>query len=428
MGYAPVKRINNDISRPLNILIMSALNMVDTRRYFYSNYYYNYADRNYISTSNTTRTYTIPINGYYTIRAYQNTYGSYGKIIGKFTKGEVLTINFGNNSVISSKRDTNTFYMDFGYNVIINGTSDDFVYALGIGGSDRKDGGNVNVRCNNGIAVGGGGGCVFSSVSGYQSYVLHGKNGGTARAWGINVRALGGGGGAGYDDIYYNNSYHDLGGAGGAGYINDVYTSSGGRGNETRGGSGGCGGAGYVRQYSQSYDPDISTGIGSGTYCSGGYMVGGSAKAPPTASSYFGSLGASKNGYFEGGIGNFLTVSEYSSSTTYLPDSNGFNGGNGGFYGGRGGAPGNTKNNSLHYGNGGSSIYGFGAYGYYGGNGQLQGGSGDYKGGSGLNPGSGNSSTGTAIRHKPIIHTLPLWGSCGYTVVIIEYGVSNANY
>jgi len=450
MGVAPIKRINNNIARPLNELINSNWNKVDTRRYFYNDCYYDHNARSYVNAgnNNTTRTYTIPINGYYTIRAYYAPYGSYGKIIGKFSKGEVLTMSFGGMYITSSQRNTTTFYMGFGKNVTINGTTNDFIYALGIGGAGKRDaGGNVNVRCNNGIAVGGGGGSYGSNQwrNGYFLGTLFGYNGGTARAWGDNVKALGGGGGAGTEIINVSNNYARGYGNGGKAFVNDnevttpcnisnlsfnrIYSCRGQNGNNRYGGDGGTGGAGFVHP-SRGDDIPSTTYAGTGLFSSGGNEVGGSARGAPMVNSYCGDIGDARWGFFEGGSKEFdIEISQW--VNTYTPNKNGFDGAAGGFYGGNGGDAGcryAQSNGTLHKGNGGTATYGFGGYGYYGGDGQLKGGDGNYCGGNGLKAGTGNIVNGTAIRHKSIVHTLPAWNKHGSSIVIIEYGISTDNY
>ena len=98
MKLLPVKKVINNITRPLNELISNAFAKTDTRRYFYNDCVWNATSRGYDATNNSIRRYTIPIDGYYTIRAYCGWRGSYGKIVGKFQKGEVLTMNFNYNN------------------------------------------------------------------------------------------------------------------------------------------------------------------------------------------------------------------------------------------------------------------------------------------------------------------------------------------
>ena len=395
MGFSQVKKINNNISRSLNELINSNWNKVDTRRYFYNDCVWDGNNRKYTGTNSNTRFYTIPINGYYTIRAYTGNYGSYGKIIGQFVKGEQLRIDINDAyfiNISSTRHNINNFHVNLSFNANINGVGTGFVSALALGGGGAGagwlSGGNAYVRCNNGIAVGGGGGCSDPNSTGAWIY---GGAGGSAYTWGDNVYALGGGGGAGNTSSYGP-------GNGGKAFVNDeevntycsydnsqvLRSGRGYNGSNYNGGHGGVGGAGvYVSNVAKGY------------FSSGGQYNGGSGKSGCNVSGY---------GYFAGDFSYFSDKCSY-----------------GGFYGGW------TLTNN-YYCNGGIGRYGFGGSGYHGGYGQLKGGDGVY-GGDGLNPGVGTTANGTAIRHKSIIHTLPAWNK-GYSnsIVIIEYGVSKDNY
>ena len=393
MGFDQVKRINNNISRPLNELMNGIWNRVDTRRYFYNDCVWDNNNRTYVNTNTTytSTTYTIPISGYYTIRAYVGNYGSYGKVIGQFAKGERLGIYIGGAnsiSISSSRHSMSNFYISLTTGATVNAIGNGFISALAIGGASYYNmGGSARVRCNNGIAVGGGGGCSNPDASGGWIY---GEDGGSAYAWGDNVYALGGGSGA-HNSSVYNRP------VGGNAYVNDkevttycsynnsnaLQSGRGYQGNNYYGGNGGSGGGGS------------SGGSGGrGYYSYGGRFVGGSGKGGNNSGSF---------GYFAGA------------------SINGSNAGSGGFYGGSTWA-------NYSGARGGNGKYGFGGDGNRGGDGQLKGGNGIY-GGNGLKPGVGSSSNGNAIRHKSIIHTLPAWHKNGYSsIVILEYGISKDDY
>lgn len=409
----PMKKVINNITQPLNQLIRNAFAKADTRRYFYSDCVWNANSRGYDATSNVNRTYTIPINGYYTIRAYSGWHGSYGKISGKFQKGEVIAMNFTKTytvygwqatgvNITSAQKEEGEFRLSVNKDAIVTGTSDTFVLALGIGGGgNSKDGGYANVSCNNGIAIGGGGGSNF--VSSYPADGIRGYNGGNAYAKGVNVYAIGGGAGAGtgtnkalggcaiVNDNIVTTSYNE------ARMSNEIYSC---KGNSTAssgaGGNGGCGGAGFMYE---ALGITLNASCGYGMWGDGGNVVGGGAKGGSGAIGSNGTmLVCGRRGYFGGGAGTTLT-----------------NGGVGGFYGGSGA-------------NGGIGTYGFGGNGNHGGDGQLIGGSGNY-GGNGLKAGTGTISNGTAIRHKSIVHTVPAWNkTANDSMVIIEYGISEDNY
>lgn len=391
MGLGQVKKINNNIARPLNEFFNSMWNRVDTRRYFYNSSIWDSTNRTYTYTNSNSRLYTIPINGYYTIRAYMGDGGSYGKIIGKFSKGEQLHIvidNATNIDVSSTKYNVNDFRINLALKAEVNAIGNSFISALAIGGSIKgSSGGHAYVRCNNGIAVGGGGTCTNPNESGGWIY---GTAGGNAYAWGNNVYALGGGGGAGNSSSGAGN--------GGRAFVNDeeistyctynsLRTMQSGRGysgSSYNGGNGGTGGAGSrVDNIAQGY------------YSYGGQYSGGSAKCGLNVAGY---------GYFAGSYYNKKGSA-----------------GSGGFYGGM-----TWTNNYMC--RGGTGLYGFGGMGYYGGDGQLKGGDGVY-GGNGLKFGVGTTSNGNAVRHKSIIHTLPDWDKGPEdSIVIIEYGISTDNY
>lgn len=439
-----MKKVINNITQPLNQLIRNAFAKADTRRYFYDDCVWNATTRSYDATSNRSRTYTIPINGYYTIRVYSAFTGGYGKVIGKFNKGETIQMNFAQSyvysswqttgiNITSSTRNVNEFVLNVSHDAIINGTSNDFIAGLAIGGGGTGisyiyyNGGNAYVRCNNGIAVGGGGRSNFASS--YVSDGVRGYNGGNAYAWGTNVYAIGGGAGAGGGvDEYPNNVAF-----GGYAIVNDnvvsasynearmnngIYSCGGSstRKNSYSGGNGGCGGAGFIYE---SRDGNINIACGYGFWGDGGNEMGGSAHGGTSSLEANGTRLQSRGyGYFAGGAG-------VGDSRAYY---NGVNGGNGGFYGGSGGYANNSSYIPVHNGNGGIGTYGFGGNGWYAGDGQLMGGSGDY-GGNGLKAGTGTISNGTAIRHKSIVHTLPAFNKTGNnSIVIIEYGISQDNY
>ena len=433
MKLLPMKKVINNITQPLNQLIRNAFAKADTRRYFYSDCVWNANSRGYDATSNVNRTYTIPINGYYTIRAYSGWHGSYGKISGKFQKGEVIAMNFTKTytvygwqatgvNITSAQKEEGEFRLSVNKDAIVTGTSDTFVLALGIGGGgNSKDGGYANVSCNNGIAIGGGGGSNF--VSSYPADGIRGYNGGNAYAKGVNVYAIGGGAGAGtgtnkalggcaiVNDNIVTTSYNE------ARMSNEIYSC---KGNSTAssgaGGNGGCGGAGFIYE---SRDGNINIACGYGFWGDGGNAMGGSAHGGTSSLGANGTRLQSRGyGYFAGGAG-------VGDSRAYY---NGVNGGNGGFYGGSGGYANNSSYIPVHNGNGGIGTYGFGGNGWYAGDGQLMGGSGDY-GGNGLKAGTGTISNGTAIRHKSIVHTVPAWNkTANDSMVIIEYGISEDNY
>lgn len=453
MSWAEVKKINGNLSIPLDELLMNLFG-AGFREYIYA-----------------TRTYTVPMSGIYTIRAYCGTYGSYGKVVKQFTKGEILTITITGTTqvtITSNLQGTSVFHINLTQHSYVNGNSVDGIKAIAIGGSgDGIAGGNAYVRCNNGIAAGGGG-------SGANSDDSSGFAGGTAYAYGVNVYALGGGGGgAGSENV-------NAVGAGGGAYINGtsittycssnkttltsgkgyaggkgyVYSSANYRGGS--GGNGGCGGgAGYRCFNTASNGNALTTQAGGAGYFSyGGCPNGGSARGGDMISAgslYIGVPAAfvSPAGYFVGGKGAYLKA-----------------GGEGGFLGGRGASASNTEASTTG-GAGGYSPYGIGgaggdvesryqniaAYGGKGGDGKICGGEGGAAtygrtstsnstanhtggtGGNGFYPGRGgkgvvtNGDDGMAITNNMLIGTAPLKTMTSTTsIVIIEYGNSPEDF
>ena len=175
MSWAEVKKINDNMSMPLDKMLMTIFSG-GLRQYIYE-----------------TQNYTIPFDGEYTIRAYCGAYGSYGKLVCKCKKGEILSITMNTNNSItitSNLRDTNTFHINLAKDSYVNGNSANSIKGIAIGGAEiNADGGNAYIRCNNGIAAGGGGSGGATNAGGY--------NGGAAYSYGTNVYSLGGGGGGG---------------------------------------------------------------------------------------------------------------------------------------------------------------------------------------------------------------------------------------
>ncbi|MBO7693856.1 MAG: hypothetical protein J6T10_14645 [Methanobrevibacter sp.] len=453
MSWAEVKKINDNMSIPLDQLFLKLIGGFH-REYIYSS-----------------RTYEVPWDGIFTIRAYCGQNGQYGKVVKKFTKGELLTITItGNTSVtITSNMQANSvFHIQLNdRDANVNSNSADSIRAIAIGGAAvGQPGGNARVRSNNGIAAGGGGsgGGNNTSNSSNSLYYL-GWAGGAAYAYGTNCYALGGGGGGGG-----NSSYNNGGGAGGAAYINGTALSNyccttslisgkgydGGNSHNTssvtyggEGGDGGCGGGCGLNRLSFNTSTAVKT-VGMGYFSDGGYTVGGSARG--------GSLGdiaddgSSKNaityanlsgskGYFVGGSGAKAKDSNYSG---YVGGTGGFLGGAGGNYwgsafngsggkggyspygiGGTGGTAGGT-NNSYSSGAGGDGklIGGNGGYS----NGSIDGGTGGngyYPGIGGLSRNGSQGSNGYAITSGIMSSSFPLKGMEPTTsIVIIEAGDS----
>ena len=139
-----VKKINDNMSIPLDQLFLKLVGGFH-REYIYSS-----------------RTYEIPWDGIFTIRAYCGLYGQYGKVVKKFSKGELLTITITGNTAItitSNKQSASIFHIQLsGLNANVNSNSADSIRAIAIGGSGLgMAGGIARVRSNNGIAAGGGG-------------------------------------------------------------------------------------------------------------------------------------------------------------------------------------------------------------------------------------------------------------------------------
>ena len=455
MSWAEVKKINDNMSIPLDQLFLKLVGGFH-REYIYSS-----------------RTYEIPWDGIFTIRAYCGLYGQYGKVVKKFSKGELLTITITGNTAItitSNKQSASIFHIQLsGLNANVNSNSADSIRAIAIGGSGLgMAGGIARVRSNNGIAAGGGGsgGGNNTSNSSNSSYYL-GWAGGAAYAYGNNCYALGGGGGGGG-----NSNYNNGGGAGGAAYINgtaltgycNISTLTSGKGYNGgvshntsslayggEGGDGGCGGGCGLNRLAVNTASSFKTG-GNGYFSDGGYLYGASARG-----GHFGDIAydgrnynsrnqanlTGRKGYFVGGNG----------AKAMYRNNSGYSGGTGGFLGGAGGdgyddyASYNTSG-----GNGGYSPYGIGGTGGYGatnnasyhagngGNGKLFGGNGGYcygsinggTGGNGYYPGIGGLSeygsqgaSGSAITTGVMTSSFPLNGMTPTTsIVIIEAGDS----
>lgn len=409
MSWAEVQKINDNMSIPLNELLTQFL-AGGFREYIYEN-----------------KAYEVPFTGLYTIRAYTGYYGSYGKLVGKLEKGEKITIALSSNSSISitsDKKNTSEFGISLGLNSVVNGNSSNFKSGIAIGGARANSrGGDANIRCNNGIASGGGG------ASGYYNGYETAKKGGDARAWGNNCYALGGGGGGGSSGKYPNSTIPSAGGTGGAGgkaFVNDIeitdycsnsrtQTLKSGRGHNgetiawgnasqyynhgTSGGDGGCGGGAYAPYSNESY---YSYGNGGAGYFSGGESChqyydsgsGGSARGGNGAfrrKNYtkFSSF-EPKDGYFAGGDGaqiDTITPSLINNASNHFQK-----GGVGGFYGGNGGKAFSSDDDAIfRAGDGGVGTYGIGGKGglaraYYSNQSSMKagnGGAGKIKGGDG---------------------------------------------
>ena len=442
MSWAEVKKINSNMSISLDELLLQVLSG-GQREYIYED-----------------RIYRVPYTGTYTIRAFEGKYGSYGKVVKTFTKGELLTISIaeGALTITSNLQDTAVFHINLTKDSFVNSNSADSIRALAIGGAEiYTDGGNAYVNSNNGIAAGGGGsggGNNISSSSNANYYKGH--NGGSAYAWGNNVYALGGGGGG--SGASTNNSHTEFG-IGGNAYINGTALSNfcsptslnsgkgyngGARYHSSSwdyggyGGNGGCGGGCGYERYDYNTSSDFQGG-GIGYFSDGGYINGASAKGGDeelSSSSYTAAnrMARSPKGYFVGGKGG---GHPYNAS----------NGGAGGFLGGTGASA--QRGNG---GNGGYSPYGFGGnggwanngaantyggkggdgkiFGGYGGNAQYNGhggngGNGYYAGMGGISGAGINGTNGIEIINNRIIGTAPLAGMTQATsIVIIEYGDS----
>lgn len=447
MSWAEVKKINSNMSISLDELLTQIL-AGGQREYIYES-----------------RTYIVPYSGVYTIRAFEGLYGSYGKVVKNFTKGEILTITISSGllTITSNLQDTSVFHINLTKDSYVNSSSGDSVRALAIGGSEiYADGGSAYVRSNNGIAAGGGGsGGGNHSSSSSNIYYYIGHNGGAAYAWGNNVYALGGGGGG--SGLSRNSSNNEFG-IGGNAYINGValndycsinsLTSGKGYNGENshhttyydfggQGGNGGCGGGCGFDRYAYN-TANAFMGGGYGYFSDGGYINGASArggdeKTITDSSNSVNTMARSPKGYFIGGSGG----------GSYY---NACNGGTGGFLGGDGG---NAQRNNG--GNGGYSPYGFGGNGGWannsssstyagkGGDGKIFGGKGGEgnsnstagNGGNGYYPGKGGKaasetrygSDGIALTNNLIIGTAPLRGMTPTTsIVIVEYGDSPEDF
>ncbi len=451
MSWAEVKKINDNMSIPLDQLFLKLVGGFH-REYIYSS-----------------RTYEIPWDGVFTIRAYCGLYGQYGKVVKKFSKGELLTITITNNTTVtitSNKQSSSVFHINLtGIDATVNSNSADSIRAIAIGGSGLgRNGGNATVRSNNGIAAGGGGaGGGNNTSNSSNAYYYFGWSGGRANAYGVNCYALGGGGGGGG-----NSSYSNGGGAGGAAYINgtalstycNITTLTSGKGYNGgvshsqyggEGGDGGCGGGCGLNRLACNQSTAFKTG-GNGYFSDGGYMYGASARGGDFGKiAYHGRNYNSRNqanllgrkGYFVGGSG----------AEAIYNNNNGYSGGIGGFLGGHGGDCYSTyEDDNSSGGIGGYSPYGIGGTGgngqgtnvYYhagsGGNGKLFGGNGGYyygnkaggTGGNGYYPGIGGGSAygarganGSAITTGVMTSSFPLNGMTPTTsIVIIEAGDS----
>ena len=448
MSWAEVKKINSNMSISLDELLTQIL-AGGQREYIYES-----------------RTYTIPYSGVYTIRAFEGLYGSYGKVVKNFTKGEILTITISNGSltITSNLQSTTVFHINLSKDSYVNSNSADSVRALAIGGAEiYKDGGNAYVRSNNGIAAGGGGaGGGNNSTNSSNTYYYIGHNGGAAYAWGNNVYALGGGGGgSGLSRNASNNQF----GIGGNAYINGValndYCSinslSSGKGYNGenshspsswdyggQGGNGGCGGGCGFDRYEYNTTSAFMGG-GFGYFSDGGYINGGSARGGDEIESVsrtsVNTMARSPKGYFVGGHGGGSGNNACAGGTGGFLGGVGakaqhYNGGAGGYspygFGGEGGNTSESStNNSAGKGGDGKIFGGQGGSGYINSNGG-NGGNGYYPGKGGImrSPNTGsNGSDGIALTNNMIIGTAPLRGMTPTTsIVIVEYGDSPEDF
>lgn len=450
MSWAEVKKINSNMSISLDELLTQIL-AGGQREYIYES-----------------RTYTIPYSGVYTIRAFEGLYGSYGKVVKNFTKGEILTITIssGNLTITSNLQSTTVFHINLSKDSYVNSNSADSVRALAIGGAEiYTDGGNAYVNSNNGIAAGGGGSGGGNQSSSDNTYYYKGHNGGSAYAWGNNVYALGGGGGGSGVSVSYNANHTEFG-IGGNAYINGNALSNfcsptslnsgkgyngGARFHSSSwdyggyGGNGGCGGGcGYERYYYNASSDFPGGGIG--YFSDGGYINGSSAKGGDEQTiagrnNAVNTMSRSPKGYFVGGHGGGSDNNACAGGTGGFLGGIGakaqnYNGGAGGYspygFGGAGGdTSDNHANNSAGKGGDGKIFGGQGGSGYVNSN-SGNGGNGYYpgKGGTVRSPNTGlNGNDGIALTNNMIIGTAPLRGMTPTTsIVIVEYGDSPEDF
>ena len=105
MSWAEVFKINNNMDISLNELLLNIL-AGGYRQYIYDS-----------------QRYTVPFSGTYTIRAYCGSYGSYGKVVKNFTKGEILTITITGNTAITITSDlqgTSVFHINLAKDSYVN--------------------------------------------------------------------------------------------------------------------------------------------------------------------------------------------------------------------------------------------------------------------------------------------------------------------
>lgn len=194
MSFSPLKKITGNIAVPLNELIWQG-----AKKYVLWGIY--------LSSNGT---FTVPYNGIYDINAYMINNSSAGRggefahVRAVWQKGQVIRWNKWSNNAITitsaSKPNLNIYAKNQA--VTINAIGDGFIRAIAAGGycnaATYSD--VVEVRCNNGIALG-------------YAGAYNVGNGQSAYAWGDNVYAIGGGGGG-----YYNNNVVNR--AGGKAYVN----------------------------------------------------------------------------------------------------------------------------------------------------------------------------------------------------------------
>ena len=195
MGLIPMKSIKNNIALPLNELIWQGV-----KKYVLWGMY--------LSSNGT---FTIPYTGVYDINAYMLNNTSAGRgdefahVRAFWQKNQVVQWNKWSNNAITITSSSRANFNIYAKNqaVTINAMGDGFIRAIAAGGycnaTTYTD--VVEVRCNNGIALG----CAGAYNVG---------NGQSAYAWGTNVYAIGGGGGG-----YYNNNVANR--SGGQAYVND---------------------------------------------------------------------------------------------------------------------------------------------------------------------------------------------------------------
>lgn len=174
MSLIPIKKINNNIATPLNELIWNKL----------SGYYgWGY---NLTGNSNWTAPYTATykINAYMVNNTTAGRGDEFAGVTARLTSGQKIQWNISNYGVNVKSPNYPNFVMYMNrQGVTVNAQYPAFKNAIAAGGMTTS--GNyehtVQVRCDNGIALG-------------HNGAYNAGNGQSAYAWGNNVYAIGGGG------------------------------------------------------------------------------------------------------------------------------------------------------------------------------------------------------------------------------------------